>query len=774
MRRPPAWLFSLALAAGVSGCSDTPSGEPSGDVSDTGGGADVGADLDPDAIIVPDQSEDSALDIAEEPDATEDLAEDTGGDEGADAPDADAAPDVDAPTFEIADCVAEPYALFCVDPNEDLDSDFVRNRDEGNCQIDTDDDGEPDCDDEDSDGDGLSDRVEAGDTDRDTPPPDFDDDGVPDIRDLDSDDDGIPDEVEGADDADDDGEGNSRDTDSDGDGIRDSVEGLDDPDDDGLPNYLDPDSDGDWISDRDEFFADADDDGIPDRYDLDSDEDGVPDSVEAGDENLATPPPDTDNDEAADYQDGDSDGDGLSDTDETGCPDASERLLADSDDDGFNDLAEVAVGSDPCDEESDVFDEVEFFFILPPETVLEDELEFSTDVQQADIHFNIDTTQSLEDEITSLQSIITGALIPAIEEIVADPAFGVSSFRDFPVAPFGLAIDYPYRLEQRITTRASDVQIGANNLVAAGGADLPESGFEALYQIATGSGGPDWGSMMTRLPPWDDEVGYVEGEADGTIGGVGFREGSFPVIIHITDALSHSRTDYTSSGQVRNPHSEGQALNALDAIGARVVSLITVNSPPRDQLREFAVNSGTVVPPCAFDDACGAGQCCTGLDGSAEAPDDGLCPLVFSVGLDGAFDEGLVADALQFLLRGSRFEVTTRVLADPVALSEDGIDTSCFIRSVLPAGSIPPTSCSTIPSPVDLFPPAGEDDSFINVSPGTTVIFDVTAENDGCVEQTDQPQTFEATIEVIGDRITLLDSLRVTIIIPPIVFLGEK
>ena len=58
-------------------------------------------------------------------------------------------------------------------------------------------------------------------------------------------------------------------------------------------------------------------------------------------------------------------------------------------------------------------------------------------------------------------------------------------------------------------------------------------------------------------------------------------------------------------------------------------------------------------------------------------------------------------------------------------------------------------------------------DHFEDVTPGTQVFFEVIAENDGCVEPRTDPLLFEATINVWGDGLTLLDDLTVTIIVPP-------
>src|SRR5690606_20095960 len=101
-------------------------------------------------------------------------------------------------------------------------------------------------------------------------------------------------------------------TDSDGDGLPDAFEinlGL---------NHEDRDSDGDGSRHTDEQLSladpgNADGDDRINALDDDSDGDGIPDAVEAGDEDLDTPPVDTDENGVPDFLDADSDGDGVDD-----------------------------------------------------------------------------------------------------------------------------------------------------------------------------------------------------------------------------------------------------------------------------------------------------------------------------------------------------------------------------------------------------------------------------------------------------------------------------
>ena len=777
MLRPrTSFILALFLVCSLVACGGDseiagPKGERDDPTSDTG--------TDPDGLTT-DGPADSTTDPGEGEDPTT-----GGGDDPGEGDDPDPACETD-PSLCEEDPPEEEG-----NPVDDVDGDTILDRDEGNCGRDSDFDRTPDCEDEDSDNDGIPDSVEAGDSETLTQPVDTDRDEVPDYRDLDSDGDGIEDRIEGMADPDGDGAGNWIDTDSDGDNIRDIVEGVTDFDGDGIPDYLDTDSDNDTIADWYEAFGDLDEDGIQDRFDLDSDDDGFSDREEAGDADLNTDPVDTDDDGTADYLDYDSDGDGLLDQNELGCPDSSDRLMPDTDHDLYSDLAEVAVGSDPCNELWHVGHEVEFFFILPPDEEQNAPLSFSTDVQQADILFHMDTTGSMSGEISNLQ----GGILEMIDDIgavfddgdddddVESVAFGVSSYRDFPVdnpnssSDYGNLSrgDYPFRLDQRITTRASSARSGASRLVADGGADIEESGWESLYQIATGAGGVSWhdSDVSDSLGPFNPASGRIVGVADGTIGGVGFREGSLPIVVQFTDARSHNDTlSPYSTARVTGTHYRTQAINQLNARQIRVVGVASAAGGDSlwNELEALAVETGAVIPACAFRGACGANKCCTGIPGEsnwAQPPAAGnMCPLAFQIKSDGSGLSDSTVDAIEFLATAGTMRVSTRVVADADAARE-GVDTACFIKAVIPNRWVHGDDCGSDPTISDHYPPAGVDDSFDGVTNGTQVFFDVFVENNGCVEPTEDPQAFDATIEVIGDDVTVLDTRKVTIIIPP-------
>ena len=473
--------------------------------------------------------------------------------------------------------------------DDDSDGDFISDRVEGLADPDTD--TVPNYLDDDSDADGIPDAVEAGDQLVSSPPLDADFDGVPNFLDDDSDNDFIRDLQEGVLDSDGDGVLDYVDIDSDNDSILDRFEAGDqdlltpalDTDNDTLPDYRDLDSDADTITDLQEGRVDTDNDGVEDRLELDSDGDGWTDAIEAGDVDPLTPPIDTDLDAIPDFRDLDSDGDGLGDAQELGCPSGSSRLLGDSDGDGFDDLAEAAFGSNPCDAAQGISD---FYFVLPPNGPVQNApLTFSdTQIDRADLAINVDTTGSMGGEINNLRASLSSSIIPQVGAAIPDAAFAVSSFEDYPIVPFGdpNAQDLPFRLHTRVTTNSATAQGAVNALTTRSGFDFPESGIEALYQVTTGAGTSWTGGSV---PAFNPNQGLVPGVADGQIGGVGFRADSLPVIVHISDAVSHTSYDYANATGTINAATVPQARQALASVGARVVTITSgLVEPFIDQL----------------------------------------------------------------------------------------------------------------------------------------------------------------------------------------------
>jgi hypothetical protein len=464
---------------------------------------------------------------------------------------------------------------------DDADGDTITDQDEG--LTDPDNDGLPNMEDDDSDGDGIPDHLEAGDSDPGTPPVDTDGDGIPDFLDDDSDGNGIPDSQEMGD-YDGDGILDANDPDDDNDGIPDLDEWGDDPltpadtDGDTIPDYLDSDSDGDGLSDLDEGGGDADNDGLLDSQELDSDGDGVPDAVEGLD--------DPDLDSQPNSQDSDSDNDGLGDGDD---PFPYDR---DSDGDGFTDLAEVAVGTDPGDPQSFPGDE---YYYVEIEQRLETTLDvdFTPQVTMADVLFLLDATCSMQGTLDSVATDFA-QIVTDIQAFIPDLTFGVVSVRDYYYADYGISGDKPFVLEQQLTTDTAAVQSTLAGLVASGGWDPPEAMLEAIYQSATGygydqncdfayqhahdiapfisfPGDPFGGTAIGNYDP------SVPGTGDG--GGVGFREGIVPILVYATDAEIRNADVDPAPPACSFPAGMTDTAAVLNIMGGKLIGVATEPDP---------------------------------------------------------------------------------------------------------------------------------------------------------------------------------------------------
>jgi len=432
----------------------------------------------------------------------------------------------------------------------------------------------------------------------------------------------------------------------------------------------------------------------------------------------------------------------------------------------------------------------DFFFILPyndPGGPANQPLTFATAIPALDVFFLMDVTGSMTGEIANLQNSLSGTVLPGIQAAVANAQFGVGSMADFPVGTYGSTScgtgrsDQPFVLKQAITSTASLVQTGVAALsVSPGGApvgcgnDTPEAGLESIYQAATGNGLA--GPSPTSVP-----VNHAG------VGGVAFRHGTMPVIVAITDALSHgvgetascSTTGETTAytGTVATfAHSRAQTKTALSQICSRVVGIaalptfVDASCTGEEYLQDLATSTGARVPPAAWDvgarpAGCGATQCCTGINGVGRATDaNGLCPVVFLADSTGAGVGASVVTGIQMLTRFATFDVTretsgvtTDIDGNPLPA---GHTTADFLKTIAPASFVLP------PPPPVLPDPTFDATTFHGVTPGTQVGFTVDAFND-FVMQTDQAQIFHATIQVLAGGCTPLDQRDVLILVPP-------
>jgi len=513
--------------------------------------------------------------------------------------------------------------------------------------------------------------------------------------------------------------------------------------------------------------------------------------MEAGDQDLNTPPVDTDGDGQYDFLDLDSDNDGLLDNLEdencNGITDAGESSTtdADTDDDGVSDLIENAAGTDPTDNGDNPQSNGDFVFIVPYEEdpqPLDDTLDFATDIVQADVVFGMDTTGSMGGEINNLKTGITG-LINTIRTNIPNSGFAVVGYDDFPTGTYGHASygDQPFYLIHRVMTTAtagglSSVQGGVNAYTTHGGYDGPESGWEMLFQVATGNGTNQGAANVAAFnPAVGPPAAPPAGEEVGDIGGVGFRTGSLPIVVWITDACSHNSTTGTANNYAGfTAANQTSALNAINALSARVVAVVSneyLACSQADILGQSvaaATSTNAVVPPDAWGPAgtrpagCAVGSCCTWPNGAGEAASGGNCPLVFKVSGTGAGLSDAVATAIQVLTTYGEFDISGVPEDDP----SDAVDALAAFVNRIEATATAGAPCANGITVSDVNTD-GVDETFPDVNPGLTVCFDVIPKMYMTVPPLDTPQMFEADIVVYGDWVTVLDRRTIYFLVPP-------
>jgi len=448
---------------------------------------------------------------------------------------------------------------------------------------------------------------------------------------------------------------------------------------------------------------------------------------------------DTDADSDSDSDADDSDGDWLSDgfEEQIGTDPEDE----DSDDDGASDFVEWVAGTDPNDPDSNPWSEGDTYFIEPYEGDPAPDgapLSIPTDLRRADLFMLMDTTGSMGGAITNLKNDLSTVIIPGVEEMIADPWFGVAGFDDYPVSPYGYGADLPFYLLQRTTPSASDAQTAVNLLTTHGGGDIAEGQVPALWATATGGALGSYLEAQTECEP--TESGYPC-----------FRPGALPIVVMITDAPFHNAfDDYSPYATITpEPPTWSEAAAALNEIHAKVLSAWVQSS----------YTTGPVEAHCqqmAWD------------TGAVTADDD---PVVVPVDMGGTgLGEDVIA-ALELLTTSvpyKRVEGTGRDdTSDDVDAVEAFLDhiepnTEGGFEDPLDPGVYCTGGLPTIDDNDDDMP-----DAFIDVLPGTQVCFDVVPKANTTVQPDDEPQVFRAFAEELADGFTVLESRDVYFIVPP-------
>ncbi len=482
--------------------------------------------------------------------------------------------------------------------------------------------------------------------------------------------------------------------DQDGDTIEDIEEGCG-------PDIAD--ANGDTLINQSDWL-DTDGDGTPDCLDLDSDDDCMPDAEEA----VA----------GIDRQDPDTDGD------------------------GWSDFVEVTVGtipSDPTETPSryGVATFVSRYEAAPSPAVAT--LVSSADVRMLDVFFLVDTSASMAGEIDALTGGFGTTLVPLLRSLTPSAGgvtFGVGSFKDYPVDPYGDPTDTLFAIGSTITEDDTQVQAAIDNLVAEGGGDVPDGAVPALWVTATGE---------ALAPSW---VGPQTCPGEG-FGYPCFRQGAMTVIALITDAQFHNGPADSEmySGISLAPPTFVESLSAVNSIAARVVAVVTDPS------------AATALAECTYF----AGETLT-LDSEGN-------PIVRTGDIDGSNLVTELSNALDTLVTDAPFPIVELELTDDPT---DGVNAIAAFVDHVEANVV---GGVTDPRNTEHVCVAGlevadmdfdtHDDAFLNLPPGTVVCFDIVPRTNHSVPAETSTGLFlaHAQVKVLG--VILLDEFDVAFIVPP-------
>ncbi|MCW1918923.1 M10 family metallopeptidase C-terminal domain-containing protein [Rhodobacter sp. KR11] len=168
-------------------------------------------------------------------------------------------------------------------------------------------------------------------------------------------------------------------------------------------------------------------------------------------------------------------------------------------------------------------------------------------VSPLDVQFLQDLTGSFGDDIATVRGLVP-QLVSAIQAVQTNARFGVSSFIDKPISPFGVSGEWVYRLEQALSPDAATLTATYNRIANLSGNDAPEAQIEALMQLALHATETGFRADAARFVVlFTDAPFHMAGDGaaagittpnngDGVLDGGGLGE-DYPVIAQLAQAL---------------------------------------------------------------------------------------------------------------------------------------------------------------------------------------------------------------------------------------------
>jgi hypothetical protein len=220
----------------------------------------------------------------------------------------------------------------------------------------------------------------------------------------------------------------------------------------------------------------------------------------------------------------------------------------------------------------------------------------------------------------------------------------------------------------------------------------------------------------------------------GTFGWPCFRDGAVPIVVLIMDNYFHNGPagEYPYASYEDYP----TMIAAVTAARIRVIG-IGVGTTPIAHLQAVARDSGAV-------DAAGM-------------------PLV-TMAAAGTVSDAVV-DQIRSLASASRFDISVSYVDDPA----DTVDSFAAFVDHIEARTAGDAARGCDPRTAEDTDGDGVLDTFPDVEAGQRVCFDIFVKQNDTVMPTSMPQLFRATLRVLGDGFTELDSRDIFFLVPPVV-----
>lgn len=345
----------------------------------------------------------------------------------------------------------------------------------------------------------------------------------------------------------------------------------------------------------------------------------------------------------------------------------------------------------------------------PPKSI---EVSFFTRISRAELHFLVDVTSSMGQEINQIRWRLGDTILPGIQDRIGETRVSVGRYADFALDPYGSTEDELFVLEQASTDDTALVQTALDRLALQHGGDGPEATVEALHVVAAGARVPGY-VRLPDCPP--DTDGYPC-----------FRPEGSRVVLLFTDAAFHNGPGGSDPYEVSFETTSYETMvEELRRAGIKVLGLYSGEhfDSGFEQLQQLARDSGSVRP-----------------DGT---------PVVIDIGSEAETLGPDVVEAVRTLVEEVTIDVDAFVEDEP----GDAIDAASLVTRIVALRAEPADGATLL------------GDRFDDVRPDTRVTFSIELAN-ARIERTGEPQRYRMTVVLRGDGVTRLSETVVDVVIP--------